>query len=77
MLRSLMSTLSKSKPTAFRKEIHIYIQSRNKIEVYDIDTFNTAFNTETYRHIKSIEASARYTYASDKPSANPNPHKNK
>ena len=55
--------------------MHFYIQSRNKTEVYDVDTFNTAFNTKACRLIKSIEESARYTYASDKPSINPNPDK--
>ena len=33
MLKSLMNTLSKSKPAAFCKDIHIYIQSRLKTEV--------------------------------------------
>ena len=43
ILKSLMSTLSKSKPTAFCKEI------------YDVDTFNTAFNTEACRLIFSTD----------------------
>ena len=55
MLKSLMHTLSKSKPALFCKDVHIYIQSRPKSEVYDVDTFNTTFNTEACRLIKIIE----------------------
>ena len=74
MLKSLIGTLSKSKPKAFCKDIHIYIQARLKTEIYDVDTFNTAFNTETSRLIKSIENTAKYTNP-DKPSGNPSPYK--
>ena len=35
-------------------------------EIYDVETFNTGFNTEAYRLIKSIEQSATYTFSSDK-----------
>ena len=69
MLKSLLDTLLKSKPTVFCKYIHIYIQSQSKADVYDVETFNTAFNSEAYRILKSIEASARYTFAFDKPRA--------
>ena len=60
-LKSLMSPLSKSKPAAYCKDIHIYIQWRPKAEVYDVDTFNTAFSTEACRLTESIENTAKYT----------------
>ena len=76
MLKSLLHTLSKSKPALFCKDVHIYIQSRPKSEVYDVDTFNTAFNTEACRLIKIIENTAKYTNnSSDRPSGNPSPYK--
>ena len=75
MLKSLMGTLLKSKLTVLCKDMHIFIQSQSKRDACDVDTFNTAFNTEACRLIKSVEAFGRYTYASDKPSANPNPYK--
>ena len=64
MLKSLMNTLSKSEPSAFCKDIHIYIQSRPKTEVHGVDKFNTAFNTEACRFIKSIENTAKCTNSS-------------
>ena len=73
-LPQLQLKLSYQSFKVFYKDMHISKQS-HYADVYDVDTFNTAFNTEAYRLIKSIEASARYTYASDKPSANPNPYK--
>ena len=73
-LKSLMNTLSKSKPVAFCKDTHIYIQSRLRTEVYDVDTFNTSFNPRACRLIKSIENTTKYTN-SDRPSANLSPHK--
>ena len=75
MLKSLIGTLSKSKPKAFCKDIHIYIQARLKTEVYDVDTFNTTFNTEACRLIISIENTAKYTNSFNRPSGNPNPYK--
>ena len=53
MLKSLMNTLSKSKPVAFRKDIHIYIQSRCKTEVYDVDT--PSANPNPYKKHKGTE----------------------
>ena len=58
MLKSLLRTLLESKPTVFCKYIHIYIQSQTKADIYDVETFNTTFNTKACRLTKSNEASA-------------------
>ena len=52
----------------------VMLKSRLRTEIYDVGTFNTAFNTEAGRLIKIIENTAKYTY-SDRSSANPSPYK--
>ena len=64
-------SLLKSKHKVFCRDIHNFLQAKNKTEIYNVETFNTAFNTEACRLIKSIEQSARYTVSSNKLSANP------
>ena len=74
MLKSLMYNLSKSKPPQFCKDVHIHIASLPKSEVYNVDTFNTAFNAEAIKLIKAIEQASKYT-SSGNLSGNPAPYK--
>ena len=58
-MKSLMHTLSKSKCTKFRQNIHKFLLGISRNDVYNVETFNAIFNAKACELLKHTELSKR------------------